>query len=392
MRGGAELGCSARMTAWDIGLCLWGAAALTWWGIAVRLVSRRDLPACAATSKETLRVSIFKPLPVLPDAEAIAQTAVALETFAGQLDSRSELLLGVPEEQSALWQPILTRWQEQFPDAAIKVVTCPQPTLFPNPKIAWKKSLAAHASGEIWLWSDADIIAPAGLLDTLRGELAQADTNAVTCAYTVPEVARSFDLCDALFVNAEFLPGALLLGRRATLDFSFGACVAFRADVFKARIDWNDLGQWLADDFQLGQRLRPVRLSRQLVQTQAHNRDWPHALAHYLRWHKTVRWCRPGGYAAMLVILPLLGWGVALVCNPESSIFRTGFIAQWLAEALAGGALLKAAGCRYPRQIAFWLLGWPLLRTSAWLASWLPLPVVWGNPPRRWHGPKQRSE
>lgn len=375
------------MTGLEIALLIWSGAALTWWMIAIRLVARGPQTRAAPPEAPAKRVSLFKPLPVLPTADSVRRLADAVESFARELDADSEMLLGIPEEQAAAWQPVVDRWRRLCPEAVIKTVIRPPPRQWANPKMAWQQVLAAHAEGEWWLWADADVVATRGLLKTLRSELAESGAGAVTCGYRIAGVKQPGEALDALFVNAEFLPGALLLGRRGPLDFAFGAGVLFRAADFHERAGWARLGNELADDFHLGRALRPVRLSRALVETQAQCGGLAGALRHYQRWHKTVRWCRPGGYAGMLLIVPLLGWCCGALLQPQDPLFRAGLAGQWLLEALAGFGLLNGAKCRVPPACWPMILLWPWLRAATWLLSWLPLPVEWGEPGRRWWRP-----
>ena len=368
-------------------MCLWSAIGLGWWVFA--LLQRRAVtpPANLGPVKKTA-VTLFKPIPPFEGEAVFQRTATAVESFVVQLDADTELLLGVPERQSGAWSDLLTKWREQNPGTRIEIFARPAPTQRANPKIAWQEILFEEARGEVWLWSDADVIAPAGLLKHLRSELTP-EVNAVTCAYTIPSVPSARGVWDALYVNAEFLPGALLLGEHGKVDFTFGACVMFRAESFRKATNWEELGCWLADDFQLGQKLGKVRISSAQVQTHAHTGSWLGALAHYLRWHKTVRWCRPGGYAAMLAILPLIGWSAGVVCG-GGAVFVAGWIVQWLAEAVLGAALLARAQCSLPAGGIAPLLAWPLLRAGTWIWAWLPFGVTWAG--KVWTGPRSASQ
>lgn len=363
-------------------LCLWTVIGLGWWSFAV-FQRRSDGLLTRNDSIEKPGVTVFKPIPPGEGESSFQGTWQAVESFVSQLDADTELLLGVPDSQLEAWNSLLPKWEEQKPGARIRIVSRPPPDQLANPKIAWQEILATEARGEFWLWSDADVIAPAGLVDHLRSELTQ-DVQAVTCAYTIPSVTSARGVWDALYVNAEFLPGALLLGGRGDVDFAFGACVMFRAKVFRERTSWKDFGKWLADDFQLGQMLGKVRISPAQVQTHAHSGSWVGALRHYLRWHKTVRWCRPGGYAAMLVILPLIGWTAGVICGGGRE-FVAGWVFQCVAEAGLGATLLARANCALPAGGLAPLLAWPLLRAGTWIWSWLPFGVTWAG--RQWTGP-----
>ena len=268
----------------------------------------------------------------------------------------------------------------------IEVCVLPTPSQRANPKIAWFEQLAPRARGELWLWSDADIVAPPGLLAQLKHAVA-ATGDAVTCPYCVREAGCAAAVLDAAFVNAEFLPGALLLGRLGSVDFAFGAATIFRATDFHARVSWDPLGASLADDYALGQQLKPVRLSGPLVETLALETQLAGALRHYYRWQKTIRWCRPASYAALLAITPWLGWLALTLVQPTNAATWLGLSGQWVFECACLAGLSLRVGCRC--SVGAWaaMLLWPPMRALTWLAVWLPLPVQWRGAKEQWARP-----
>src|SRR6202012_2961532 len=111
------------------------------------------------------------------------------------------------------------------PAARRKVIERPAsgPPAPANPKIAGQRLLAREAEGELWLWSDADIVAPPGFLAEARAELARGGAGMVPFPYVGREAAAAPAVFAALFVDAEFHPGVLLLRRFGAVDFGLGA-------------------------------------------------------------------------------------------------------------------------------------------------------------------------
>lgn len=368
----------------------WSVLSAVWWLVAWRLLRSAGRRAREGrVSSPSLTLSVFKSVPPSLGDEGHAQLVTAMESFVAQLDDGCEMLIGVPLEQAERWRAVIGRWSRTYPEARLKTVCRRSPEGRANPKIGWMEILAAEAASDYWLWSDADISVPLGFLDSVRRGLIEGG-GALTCAYRVGKISSAAGALDALFVNAEFLPGVLLLGRGGMSASAFGAAVAFPAKLFKERISWDELGRYLADDFLMGQRMGPVRLCPVIVETFALHRRLVSALRHYYRWHKTLRWCRPVSYASMLSILPLLGWLVAAAIFPTRSVIWAGLLGQWMFEALVATVLLKAAGCRWPLG-AWWVLGlWPPIRGLVWVATWLPISVVWDGARARW--PTLRAE
>ena len=423
-------------------LLTWSALAALWWGLAVGLVllrprrnvfrTQHSLSAATGRGKELLeqpsgtfvgspsprpspraspqgegalqrggqepfsdreRLTVFKALPPVSSEAARAAITEAVGSFVRELDADTELVLGVPLEAEAEWAPALAQWLRLDGGERLKARVRPTPAQHANPKVSWLEVLSADATGTLWLWSDADIIAPAGLLGHLRAELAAAagSAHAVTSAYCVRRVTDVAGLTDALFVNVEFLPGALLLGRLGTVRLSFGAAVLFRADDFAARVNWAELGASLADDYVLGQRLAPVRISPQLVETTAIQPGLGAALKHLHRWQRTIRWCRPGSFAALLVVMPLLGWFAAVLVRPGDAVSWQGLTGQIAVEALASAVLMLWVGARMPFRCWLAIAAWPLVRAAGWVTAWLPLPVTWGEGKAAWRRPVRKS-
>ena len=369
-------------------LGVWSLVSLVWWILAVWLVqgTRRD-DGDATSDRETplAPLTLFKPLPRVESPEMAANLALALESFLAQMDSSCEMLLGIPEDQATLWLPRVTGWRDRFPEAAIREVVRPTPRQHPNPKISWLAVLAPEARGSDWLWSDADILAPRGLLTRIRRQLASDEgIRAVTVPYCIRTTPYATGWLDALFVDMEFLPGTLLLRRMGTVSLGFGAALLFRSRDFLTNVSWGELGASLADDHELGRQLAPVRIADTVAETCALESSLLPALRHLHRWQKTIRWCRPMGFAALVVLFPLFGFVAALSLSPGSRLLWSGLAGQYLLETAVVLILLNRVGFSGPRRGLVFGLLWPTLRCLVWLAAWLPLPVVWQDPGDTW--------
>jgi ceramide glucosyltransferase len=330
-----------------------------------------QLQACGKKS-----MTIFKPLSPL-ESGGLRIEARGLESFIAQLDEASELLLGVHDADWPEVRPFIQRMKAAYPEARVIVVHRSEADTLANPKIAWQKLLAAHATGELWLWSDADIIVPPGFLAQARTEFETCGAEMLTFPYSIRAVNRLPDLLDALFVNAEFYPGVLLLRRVGTVDFGLGAAMLFTRESFLRKVTWEKLGSALADDFVLGQSLQPVRLSATTLETVAHVENWTEAFAHYLRWKKTVCWCRPVGFAAQVIAMPVLGWIGFVLSDPFNPWAWAGLVAMIQADVLFAALICRATDCRLSAPALLVTEAWSLWRVLFWTLCWLPGPIKW---------------
>ena len=369
-------------------LAAWSMAALCWWLAAYWLVGKcRQAPPLAGPRLGEM-ITIFKPLPRLGLTGASAGLRSALLSFVRQLDSETELLLGLHEEDRAAAQPWITSLQMGGQDGNVRIFFRAEADVHANAKISWLEWLAPHARGTWWLWSDADIVAPAGWLEQARcAALNLPHANLVTFPYYVQNPANRQSWWDAAFVNAEMLPGAcLLVVLRREVNFAFGAAMLFRRDVFLSKCDWAKLGSHLADDFAVGHALGPCRVALPALETLAEESTWWGALRHYQRWHKTIRWCQPLGYAGQILINPLLGWLVVGLIFPHLAAVWLGLLLQYCAEIVVVVMLdRQATGRELPSPSLLLILStWPILRNAMWLVSWLPIGVRWRE--RTWRG------
>jgi hypothetical protein len=371
----------------------WSAAGIAWWVMAAWLVtaeskrSRRVSPAPLVQNAQEF-LSIFKPLPPL-EGKGLGGVAAGLESFLVQLDDECELLLGVHEADRAVVAAFLARLRGRYPETQLRTIFRSAPDDVANPKIAWQKVLASEARGELWLWSDADIRAPAGFLRSVRGEYARSGAAMLTFPYVVREPVSRAAVLDALYVNAEFYPGVLLLRKLGPVDFGLGAGMLFRRSDFLRVVDWGEIGSALADDFVLGQKLRPVRLGETTLATGADISTWKEAVLHYLRWNRTVWWNRPYGAAARVVTLPVLGWLADVVFHPGSPGAWAGLAGMMQVDVLFAVALLRGTGCQWKVRDLLGMEAWSLGRVGVWAACWLPWPVRWRG--RHWWTPNLKS-
>lgn len=370
----------------------WTLLGLCWWAVSFLLVrsARQEGPPRPGQPLDPRTITVFKPLPRLGTGE-LERLLPGLESFVAALDDDSEMIVGCHLADRPRVEPFVERMRRLHPSADLKLVVHADPNGHANPKVSWMRVLCEHARGELWLWSDADMEVPAFALTSLRADLARRRTGLLTSPYVIQRTERAAEMLDALFVNLEFYPGALLLGRLDLVRFGFGSGMLFEAADFRRRLDWDFLGGCLAEDFRMGRRLSPARLASTRFVTTSSSGGWRAAVSHYLRWQKTIRWCRPGSYAAQIIILPVLGWLGWIVADPGRPFGWLGLTGVLAADAIAAVAVCRAVGCSVSGRRWTAIPAWSLIRGLAWVVCWLPWPISWRG--RRWwspYGPRTR--
>jgi ceramide glucosyltransferase len=332
---------------------------LSMWS-AVRFLWQRDvLPAVPLPL-----VSILKPLKGLDP-----QMLQSLRSHCRQDYSGYEIVFGVSEANDPAMAAV-DELKAEFPSRSIKLVVCEQ-KLGANTKVSTLAQMLPQALHEYLVVNDSDIQVQADYLCRVVAPLANPRVGLVTCLYRGVPASTPGSWSEALGI-IDFASGVLAARQlEGGLHFGLGSTLAFR------RQDLTDLGgfeafcDYLADDYQLGNRLTGkgsiVELSHEVVETILPPYSISEFVSHQLRWARTVRDSRRWGYAG-LGFTHYLPWaGLAL-------LFSGGAVWAWF-------LLAAAATIRMTSTLAF---GYGVLndRRALRYLPWIPLRdllavVVW---------------
>jgi ceramide glucosyltransferase len=136
----------------------------------------------------------------------------------------------------------------------------------------------------------------------------------VTCLYRVKTGRSVWSKLEALGVLADFMPGALaarFLERQ--VRFGLGSTMAIDRGALEGIGGLRPLCDYLADDYEIGSRIcdsgRRVVMADTVVETSIPDYTWRDFWDHQLRWGRTVRSSRPGGYLGLVVTFGVF-WGL----------------------------------------------------------------------------------
>src|SRR6202030_4390149 len=138
---------------------------------------------------------------------------------------------------------------------------------------------------------------------------------------------------ESLGISTDFVPGVLAARQiEGGLHFGLGSTLALRRKDLEAIGGFEAILDYLADDYELGKRIADLRLKVELSNAIVHTflpaYSFSGFFSHQLRWARTIRASRPGGYAGLLVTYTL-PW--AIVCL----LLARGAIWAWAALAVA---------------------------------------------------------
>ena len=335
-------------------------------------------------------VSILKSLKGLDAGMMDAFRSHARQNYHGQF----ELLFGVSTLADPA-VPAVELLRQEFPEVPIRLVECPL-RLGSNGKVSTLVQLAEHARHDFLLINDSDItVGPrylervmAGFAPDEREPSSHAPVGMVTALYRGRAHGSVFrdglpSHLESLGIATDFMPGVLMSRMiEGGLHYGLGSTLAVSRQALDASGGLLPLVDQLADDHELGARIDRagyrVVLCPDVVETSVPAYGWRGFFDHQLRWLRTVRDARPGGYAG-LVFTHGLGWAllnaIASGVSPLSLwLLALSFFLR-LALAMTVGAEVLS-----DRQVLphLWLLpARDLVAMGLWIAGFAGNTIVW---------------
>ncbi len=252
---------------------------------ALRFRRRATVPAFAPP------VSILKPV-----RGRDPQFYEAIRSHAEQRYPEFEILFGVADPADPAHIDI-ARLQREYPGVSTRVIATTNNA--PNKKVGSLEILAREARFDAMLVNDGDILVENDYLARVMSLLEDDNTGLVTCLYR----GRGTSLparAEALGIATEFAPSVLVARLLSSSGFALGATMAFRRRELDAIGGFASIREFLADDYQLGARIsalgKRVVMSGTVVETNLGAGTWQDVWKHQVRWSRTLRISRPGGY------------------------------------------------------------------------------------------------
>ncbi len=297
----------------------------------------------------------------------------AIRSHAEQDYPEFEILFGaIDPKDPAL--PQIHEFIRKFPDRQIRLIRCP--TKAPNAKVGTLMDLEKEARYPILLVNDSDIEVPRGYLRNVVSHLERKAVGLVTCLYSA-EAGNLPARWEALGISADFASSVLVARLTGVREFGLGSTLCFRAKQLRAIGGFAAIADYLADDYQLTRRITELGfqavISRTPVRTHLGRNTWAGVWRHQVRWARTIRLCRGGGYLG----LPLTHAGLwASLCIAAGM--------WWTAAALvmlriAAGAVTAVAVLGDRRAIPWLPLVplWDLWGFAVWIAGLSGKTVLW---------------
>ncbi len=245
-------------------------------------------------------------------------------------------------------------------------------TVGANRKVSNLHGLAGSSHYPLLAVSDADMKADSLYLRDIVGEyLSGTNVGLVTCLYKISDPRTTGTALESLCIALDFLPSVLVARRLEGITFGLGASLLVPRDALESIGGFPALADYLADDYQLGNRLAKkgytIVLSRVVLEDVAGPMSLGDFLVHQLRWARTYRASRPAGFAGYGMTYCLFFGALLIAVQPNALSFVLAGLA--LGSRLTLGSIVQ----RHVIKTRRWLR-WLILLPAKDLISFL----IWG--------------
>lgn len=276
---------------------------------------------------------------------------------------------------------VIRRIIADFPDVDIDLVIDSR-IHGPNYKVCNLMNAWSRVKHDIIIVCDSDIQVVPDFLREVCAPFTDPRVGLVTSLYRTSSVQGTASALEALGFTTEMVPNVMVARRLEGLSFALGASMAVRREALEKIGGFAALVDYLADDYQLGNQVfragYRLELSDCFVESVMHKERFSSVLSRQLRWARTMRVSRPGGYLASGITQP---FPLALL-----SLIVSGFSASGIAAVALLYAVRFAIAILYSRAFVqdnllprwLWLL--PIrdaLSFATWALSFLGDRVRW---------------
>lgn len=267
--------------------------------------SERVLPAYAPP------VSILKPVKGADPDSYEAFRSHCVQDYRGEY----QIIFGVNDSADPAI-PLVQKLIAEFPARDIRLVICSE-VFGTNRKVSNLMHLLREAKYDYVLVNDGDIHVPGPYLTSVMSGFASPAVGMVTCLYRGCRSNTLASRLEALGISTDFAAGVLTARYLEDgLSFGLGSTLAMRRSALAKIGGFEAVVDYLADDYELGKRIGDagfkVELAPVMVETSVPRYSFREFWNHQLRWARTMRISRPGGYRGLVFTYPL-PWSILLV-------------------------------------------------------------------------------
>jgi ceramide glucosyltransferase len=347
-------------------ICLWSA---------VKFLGERGSGEAARPTPVLPPISILKPLKGI-DPEIYE----SFRSHCQQDYPEYEIIFGVSDPNDPAIESVRAL-QREFPDRRIQLVVSPK-ILGANVKVSNLAQMLLEARHDYLIINDSDIRVEHDYLRRVTAPLAERRVGMVTCLYRGVAAATLGSRLEALGISTDFCPSVLAARQLEGIHFGLGSTLAFRRAELEQIGGFTSFVDYLADDYELGNRIAglglAVELSEIVVETYLPPYNLREFFAHQLRWARGVRDARVGGYLGLVFTFGI-PWALVALAASRAELWAWGALAFTFFLRLAV-ALVVGRNVLKDNQVLKYLWLIPLrdlVALAIWIASLGGHTVTW---------------
>lgn len=261
-------------------------------------------------------ITILKPVKGL-DAESLANFA----SFCRQDYPLFQIVFAVASHDDPVI-PVIRDLIGQFPEIDLDLVI--DDRLYgSNYKVCNLINAYRKAKYDILIICDSDIRVDSFYLREVSAHFADPAVGLVTSLYRSTKIRGTATALEAMGFTAEMVPNVMTALKLEGLSFALGASMAVRRESLVKIGGFQSLVDYLADDYQLGHMVcragYRLALSGHFVESVMKRESLKGILSRQLRWARTMRASRPGGYFASGITQPVPLALLALIVSGMSA-------------------------------------------------------------------------
>ena len=320
-------------------------------------------------------VTLLKPLKGCDETTEASLRSWLTQDYAGDV----QILFGVASADDPACG-VVRRLMAEHPHRDAQLVICAD-RLGINAKVSKLVQLQRQAKHGVILVSDADVRVPPDLLANVVAPLKETGAGLVFCFYRLANATTPAMRWEAVAINADFWSQVLQGRSLRPINFALGAVMAVRRETLEQIGGFAALTDYLADDYQLGNRIAHaggrIEICPVVVECWSSPLRWRAVWRHQLRWARTIRVCQPAPYFLSILANPTLWPLLWLAAQPTPAVagialalIGVRMVAAWhLAVALTPGAAAAGTGLRAPVK--------DLFQAALWLSAFAGNHIEW---------------
>ena len=241
----------------------------------------------------------------------------------------------------------------RYPGVHARYVTCGEPTpKFHNAKVYSLAKMDSVAKYERYVTSDADVRVEKDYLLRMVQNLKDPGLGIASCLYlgtAQPDTGEGgpgfASQLDAVGKSVEMSSGVLVADMLEGTKFALGATMALPKKSFQEVGGFDQLGQFYADDFVIGNRLaeqgKGVKMATYIIRLMVQDSPFWLSFRNQLRWMQSTRRSRPWGHLGSGLTFAMPFGVIGLVWGLTSGHAGLGVV--WLAAMVVNRWLQAAA-------------------------------------------------